>query len=169
MESQSFSIYLLRGEAASHCNLLFIFKEERVGRFSLKSFVSWRNHFERTESKTRLWPPMTCKTFEKYQASQLTHYKFWLHKFEVGPREMWASLVAQTVKSLPAMQETRVPSVGQEDPMEKGMATHSRDSLDKEFWWDPGGLQSMRLQRIWYNWATNTFTFREMYFKVLPR
>ena len=33
--------------------------------------------------------------------------------------------MAQTVKSLPAMQETRVPSVGQEDPMEKGMATHS--------------------------------------------
>ena len=38
---------------------------------------------------------------------------------------MWASLVARTVKSLPAIQETQVPSVGQEDPMEKGMATHS--------------------------------------------
>ena len=35
------------------------------------------------------------------------------------------SLVAQTVKNLPAMQETRVRSLGQEDPLEKGMATHS--------------------------------------------
>ena len=37
----------------------------------------------------------------------------------------WASLVAQTVKSLPVMQETGVPSLGQEDPLEKKMATHS--------------------------------------------
>ena len=36
-----------------------------------------------------------------------------------------ASLVAQTVKNLPAMQETQVPSLGQEDPLEKEMATHS--------------------------------------------
>ena len=36
-----------------------------------------------------------------------------------------ASLVAQTVKNLPAVQETRVQSLGQEDPLEKGMATHS--------------------------------------------
>ena len=37
----------------------------------------------------------------------------------------WASLVAQIVKNLPAMQETRVQSLGQEDPLEKGMVTHS--------------------------------------------
>ena len=37
----------------------------------------------------------------------------------------WASLVAQTVKNLPAIQETWVPSLGQEDPLEKEMATHS--------------------------------------------
>ena len=37
----------------------------------------------------------------------------------------WASLVAQTVKSLPVMQETGVPSLGQEDPLETKMATHS--------------------------------------------
>ena len=36
-----------------------------------------------------------------------------------------ASLVAQTVKNLPAMLETRVPSLGQEDPLEEGMVTHS--------------------------------------------
>ena len=37
----------------------------------------------------------------------------------------WSSLVAQMVKTLPAMQETWVRSLGQEDPLEKGMATHS--------------------------------------------
>ena len=37
----------------------------------------------------------------------------------------WASLVAQLVKNLPAMRETWVPSLGGEDPLEKGMATHS--------------------------------------------
>ena len=35
------------------------------------------------------------------------------------------SLVSQTVKNMPAMQETQVPSLGQEDPLEEGMATHS--------------------------------------------
>ena len=42
------------------------------------------------------------------------------HEVEGG-----ASLLAQTVKNLPAMQETRVQSLGQEYPLEKGMATHS--------------------------------------------
>ena len=37
----------------------------------------------------------------------------------------WASLVTQTVKNLAAVQETQVPSLGQEDPLEKGMAPHS--------------------------------------------
>ena len=37
----------------------------------------------------------------------------------------WASLVAQTVKNLPAMQETRVRSLGGEDPLEKGQVAHS--------------------------------------------
>ena len=41
------------------------------------------------------------------------------------PTQTWASLVAQTVKNLSAMQETLVGSLGREDPLEKGMATHS--------------------------------------------
>ena len=51
-------------------------------------------------------------------------------------------LVAQTVKNLPAMQETRVQSLGQEDPLEKRMATHS-SVLAWEIPWteEPGGLQ----------------------------
>ena len=54
-----------------------------------------------------------------------------------------ASLVAQMVKNLPAMQETWVRSLGPEDPLEKGMATHSR-ILTWEIPWteEPGGLYS---------------------------
>ena len=53
------------------------------------------------------------------------------------------------VKNLPTMQETRVQSLGQEDPLEKGMATHS-SILAWEIPWteEPGGLQSMGLQRV---------------------
>ena len=63
-----------------------------------------------------------------------------------------ASLVAQTVKSLPAMWKTWVQSLGQEDPVEKEMATHS-SILAWEIPWmkKPGGLQSMGLQSIGKN------------------
>ena len=59
----------------------------------------------------------------------------------------WASLVAQTVKNPPAMQETWVRSLDWEDPLEKRMATYSdilawRIPCTEE----PGGLQSMGLQ-----------------------
>ena len=59
-------------------------------------------------------------------------------------RWLWASLVAQNVKNLPAMQETWVGSLSQEDPLEKGMATHS-STLAWEIPWtvEPGRLQSM--------------------------
>ena len=61
----------------------------------------------------------------------------------------WASLVAQTVKNLPAMQETQVQSLGQEDPLEKGMATHCSILAWRIPWTeDPGGLQPTGLQRV---------------------
>ena len=56
------------------------------------------------------------------------------------------------VKNLPAMQEMQVRSLGQKDPLEKGMATHS-SVLAWRFPWteEPGGLQSMELQRVGHN------------------
>ena len=60
-----------------------------------------------------------------------------------------ASLVAQTVKSLPAIWETWVRSLGQEDPLQKEMATHSSTLAWEIPWMDePGRLQSMGLQRV---------------------
>ena len=60
-----------------------------------------------------------------------------------------ASLVAQRIKNLPEMRETWVQSLGREDPLEKGMATHSsilawRIPCTEE----PGALQSMGTQRL---------------------
>ena len=62
------------------------------------------------------------------------------------------SLMAQTVKNLPAMQEMSVQSLGQEDPLEKGMATLSSILAWRIPWTEePGGLQSMGLQRVGHN------------------
>ena len=59
------------------------------------------------------------------------------------------SLVAQTVKRLPAVWETRVQSLGQEDLLEKEMITHSSALAWKIPWTEEcGGLQSMGLQRV---------------------
>ena len=59
----------------------------------------------------------------------------------------WLPLVAQMVKSLPAVQETRVQSLGQEDPLEKKMATHSSILAWRISWTEElGGLQSVGLQ-----------------------
>ena len=67
------------------------------------------------------------------------------------------SLVAQMVKNLPAMWEIRVWSLGQEDPLEKEMATHSSVLAWKIPWTEePGGLQSMGLQKVGHDWVTNT-------------
>ena len=59
------------------------------------------------------------------------------------------SLVAQMIKNLPAVQETQVQSLGGEDPLGKGMATHSSILAWKIPWTeDPGDLQSTRWQRV---------------------
>ena len=71
-----------------------------------------------------------------------------------------ASLMTQMVKNRPAIQDTRVRSLGGEDSLEKGIAIHSsflawripRTEV-------PGGLQSMGSQRVRHDWMTITFAF----------
>ena len=61
----------------------------------------------------------------------------------------WTSLVTQTLKNPPAMQETRVPSLGWEDPLEKGKATNSSILAWRIPWTkEPGRPQSMGSQRV---------------------
>ena len=71
-------------------------------------------------------------------------------------RAFGASLVAQIVKNLPAMQEMRVQSLGQEDPLEKGIVTHSSILSWRSPWMEePSRLQSMGLQRAGHDWAVS--------------
>ena len=64
------------------------------------------------------------------------------------------------VKNLPAMRETQIQFLGQEDPLEKGMATHSSILVWRIPWTEePGRLQSIGLQRVGHDCVTNTFTF----------
>ena len=90
-----------------------------------------------------------------FSKSSLNIWKFSVHvllkhrfeNFEHYFARVWASLVAQTVKCLPAKGETWVQSLGWEDPLEKEMATHSSTLAWKIPWTEePGRLQSMGSQ-----------------------
>ena len=67
---------------------------------------------------------------------------------EINGHHGWDSLMAQTVKRLPTMRETRVRSLGGEDLLEKEMATHSSILAWNIPWTEPDGLQSMGSQRV---------------------
>ena len=96
---------------------LSIFQESFVPRESSTASPLWK---EQLRSKTTLWkqpwPNNQCITIG------LTQCQLCLL---IGTWKYWASLVTQLVKNLPAVQETCVQSLGWEDPLEKGMATHS--------------------------------------------
>ena len=69
------------------------------------------------------------------------------HMSLYGEQYVWSFLVAKTIKNLPAMQETWVRSLGQKDPLGKGMATHSSILTWRIPWTEePGGLLSMGSQ-----------------------
>ena len=79
----------------------------------------------------------------------ITCDQFMMTFFLMCPYIPWASLVAQSLKRLPVMWETRVRSLGQEDPLEKEMATHSSILAWRIPWMEePGRLQSMGSQRV---------------------
>ena len=105
-----------------------------------------------------------------YGPTLTSEYDYWINHSFVGTfvgkvmsllfntlsRFVRTSLVAQTVKHLPTMRETWVQSLGWEDLLEEEMATHS-SILAWEIPWteEPGGLQSMGLQRVRHDWATS--------------
>ena len=78
-----------------------------------------------------------------------------------------ASLVAQTVKRLPAKWETRVRFLGWEDPLEKEMAIHSSIVAWKIPWMEePDRLQSMGSKRVRHNWATSLYFLKACWWIV---
>ena len=75
--------------------------------------------------------------------------------------------VVQWVKNLLEKHKTQVQSLNQEEPLEEGMATHSC-ILDWGIPWreEPGGLQSMRLQRVGHDLVISTYTFTKSRFEL---
>ena len=160
-----------------HLNYIHIFKD-----FSFFSLIEKRNYFIITfiiwnniwliiqsirenwkEQVVLLWCSDPYFTF---------HYKILTQSFKSDTRSLIMvtnlsvtnlltlsgdSLVAQTVRDPSAMQETQVQSLGQEYPLEKGMATHSSILAWRIPWREkPDVLQPMGLQRVGHNWTTNT-------------
>ena len=102
------------------------------------------------------------KSTEVWVALQAAKYcLIYTPLLEISKRYIRASLVAQLVKNLPAMQETWVWSLGWEDHIEKGKATHSVILA----WRIPCAIWSMGLQRVRHDWVT--FTFTKNYIKAI--
>ena len=103
-----------------------------------------------THSSTFAWKIPWMEELGRLQSQKVGHD---------GAVSLSLSLVAQMVKNLLAMQETWVRSLGWEDPLEKGMATHFSIFVWRIPWTEePGRLQSMGSQRAGHDWATNAFT-----------
>ena len=146
--------------------------------------------FSKIRSPRRFWVEECHTYFERnwfgYRAEKIGGWGSWVGK-EVGERQRWkqrcvegspwnsdkrwwafeqggsrlVSLVAQMVKNPPAMLETWVRSLGQENPLEKGMATHScilawRIPRTEE----PGGPQPTGPPRVRHDWVTDTHMYR---------
>ena len=100
----------------------------------------------------------------KFHSGFMKWYRKTWKSFLINPifafeHVIMSSLVAQTVKNLPAIWETQVWSVGWEDALEKGMATHSSVLAWRIPWTEePGRPQSMGSQRVAHDWAANTLT-----------
>ena len=99
-------------------------------------------------------PPGKCSPLWKYMCSQThtyacTHARAHTHTHTHIYIYAWASLMAQMVKNLPAMQETWVRFLDWKDPLEKRMVTHSGIIVWRVSWTkEPHRLQSMGLQRV---------------------
>ena len=114
------------------------------GQRSLEGCSPWG----RKESGTTEWLTLTLTYMFIWTALVLT-FSFILHHFTNHVFLKGASLVAQTVKNLPANQDTRIWSLGWEDPLEKEMTTHSSILAWRIPWTEePRGLQSRGLQRV---------------------
>ena len=83
----------------------------------------------------------------------------WRDLAAVAAGGILSPLVAQMAKNLPAMQETWAQSRGWGNPLEEGMATHSSILAWRVPWTEePGGLQSVGLQRVGHDWAAKHST-----------
>ena len=117
-------------------------------------FLDMTPKAQATEKNINLWEDIKLESF-CIAKKQSTEWKVNLQNGKKYLQIMYLKgvPVAQTVKNLPATQETRVRFLGWEDPPEEGMATHSSILAWRIPWTEePGGLQSMGSQRVGHDW-----------------
>ena len=119
------------------------------GRATHSSILTWRTPWTvRSVYYTPLYSPWDSEESDSIEWFSLSLFI----------RIFRASLVAQTVKNLPATKETWIQSLDWEDPLEKETAVHSNILAWRIPWTEePGGLQSMRSRRVGHHWATFTY------------
>ena len=108
-----------------------------------------------------LLPPSmfpSIKVFSNKSALRIRWPQYWSFSFSISPSNKYSGLISFRIRaslvaqSLPAMWETPVRALGQEDPLEKEMATHPSTLAWKIPWMEePGGLQSTGSQRVGHN------------------
>ena len=137
---------------AGRPGVLWFMGLQRVGHeLSDWTELSWTEYFYCLHSfsfsrMSYIWSPSVYIAFSDWLLSLSNMHLLSLHIFSV------TSLVAQMVKNLLVMQETRLWSLGQEDPLEKRMATHSSILAWRIPWREEAcGLQSMGSQRVTHN------------------
>jgi len=123
-----------------------------------QNHLLWRILISKWMASARLskisWPLMNC-----FVSGLYILFPWSIFLFTCQYHNILASLAAQTVKNPPAMQETWVQSLGLEDLLEKDMVIHCSILAWRILWTqEPGGLQSIRLQKVGHDWATNIYT-----------
>ena len=112
-----------------------------------------------------MWPEIFQKLVNWIIRLLMARYRFWRTHLSHCPfnnnEGLEFSLVVQVVKNHPAVQGTWVLSLGQEDPLEKELATHSSILSWRISWIEEScELQPMGLQRVRHDWATNIYLLR---------
>ena len=138
----------------------------RWGNWDSESLTHFLEVTQLWNSRTRLkskfvliclaWAFIPCWTLKAVQVTQSSlRFSFLVCKIEGSNTSFRGYYLAQTVKRLPAMQETRVRFLGREDPL-KEMAIHSSTLAWKIPWTEePDRLQSTGSQRVGHDWATS--------------
>ena len=103
-------------------------------------------------------PGKTCVSYVSCIGSWVLHHFDHMGSISYMVSPKWSSLKAQMVMNLPARQETWVKSLGQEDPLEKGMATQSSILVWRFSWTKEPGGHSPWSCRVRHNWTTDPHT-----------
>ena len=148
----------------------FVSNTHRRLKFNVKGPLGQRAYIHRVfEIRSVETPTLKCHLELDLEQVTRKHFSLGLRASQTTLRIQWnmdpllrtmTSPVTQTVKNLPAMGETQVQSLGQEDPLQRATATHSTNLAWRIPWIEePGKLQPLGSQRVRHDWVTNSFTF----------